>query len=278
MPNYEEIIHQSQANVKALSDKLKELDMLHEDINKLIQQPEIFEAKYQQIVKLSEDYTNTLGASVKKYLDGNNSMFTEKLKELSNRISELQKEITRLINTDFNKLFHDLQKDFIDQTRKDLAEELKKFDNKSQDLQKKIDELKQQVERLERIDLDKHFDKLQKTLSEIFGAINGINITLTALTQTLAGIVQTLGNIQTTLDTNHKEAKQLITSFSEKIEKHLADQDKQASKNVDLLESNIKSLSEQNALLRKEVKTNRIIQILGMTIVLIILIYVAVKL
>ena len=170
-----------------------------------------------------------------------------------------------------------MQKSFIDQTRKDLAIELKKFDDKSTDLQTKIDELRKQVERLEKIDLEKHFDKLQKTLSEIFGAINAINLTLTNIVQTLTGIVQTLGNIQTTLDTNHKEAKQLLNSFSESTEKHLNDIDKQASKNVGLLETKIKSLSEQNELLKKEVKTNRIIQMIGFVIVISILIYLIVK-
>ena len=140
-----------------------------------------------------------------------------------------------------------------------------------------IDELKKQIERLEKIDLEKHFDKLQKTLAEIFGAINAINLTLTNIIQTLTGIVQSLGTIQTTLDTNHKEGKQLLNSFSETTEKHLTDQDKQATKNVELLESKMKSLSEQNELLKKEVKTNRIIQIVGLTIIIIILIYVAVK-
>lgn len=273
MPNYEEVIQQSQENIKSLSEKLKDLDKLHQDIKKLIKQPEIFDTKYQQIVKLSEEYTNTLGAATKKYLDGNNTLFTANLNELSNKTKDLQDEISRLVNTDFTKLFQDLQKSFIDQTRKDLAIELKKFDDKSTDLQTKIDELREQVERLERIDLEKHFDKLQKTLSEIFGAINAINLTLTNIVQTLTGIVQTLGNIQTTLDANHKEAKQLLNSFSESTEKHLNDIDKQASKNVELLETKIKSLSEQNELLKKEVKTNRIIQMIGFVIVIIILLY-----
>ncbi len=277
MPNYEEVIQQSQENIKSLSEKLKDLDKLHQDIKELIKQPEIFDTKYQQIVKLSEEYTNTLGAVTKKYLDGNNTLFTANLNELSNRTKDLQKEISRLVNTDFTKLFQDLQKSFIDQTRKDLAIELKKFDDKSTDLQTKIDDLRKQVERLERIDLEKHFDKLQKTLSEIFGAINAINLTLTNIVQTLTGIVQTLGNIQTTLDTNHKEAKQLLNNFSESTEKHLNDIDKQASKNVELLETKIKSLSEQNELLKKEVKTNRIIQMIGFVIVISILIYLIVK-
>ena len=125
MPNYEEVIQQSQENIKSLSEKLKDLDKLHQDIKELIKQPEIFDTKYQQIVKLSEEYTNTLGAATKKYLDGNNTIFTEKLKYLSDKTEELKKEITRLVNTDFTKLFYNLQKSFIDQTRKDLAIELK---------------------------------------------------------------------------------------------------------------------------------------------------------
>ena len=56
---------------------------------------------------------------------------------------------------------------------------------KSKDLETKIDELMKQIHRLERIDLEKHFDKLQKTVSENSGAINTINLYLTNITQTL---------------------------------------------------------------------------------------------
>lgn len=281
MSDYDEIIKQSQANVKSLSEKLKDLDKLHQEIKTLKEGaeviPEIFNKKFQELVKLSGDYTNTLGATTKNYLDGNNTLFTTKLSELSIQIKDFDKEITRLVNTDFNKLFKDLQKVFIEQTRADLAMELKKFEENTKELQIKIDELKQQIERLEKIDIEKHFDKFQKTLSEIFGAINSINLTITNVIQMLTGIVQTLGNIQTTLDTNHREVKQQLNRFSETIEEHLADQDKQATKNVELLESSLKFLSEQNELLKKEVKTNRIIQIVGLTLISILLIYIAAK-
>ena len=277
MPNYEEVIQQSQSNIKSLSEKLKDLDKLHQDIKELVRQPVIFDTKYQQIVKLSEDYTNTLGAATKKYLDGNNTLFTTKLTELSDKTKDLQEEISRLSNTDFKKLFEDLQKSFIDQTRKDLSTELKKFDDKSTDLQNIINELRKQVERLEKIDIEKHFDKLQKTLSEIFGAINAINITLTTITQTLNSIVQSLGVIQNAIDTNHKETKQVISYYGDVTSKHLTDQDSEAKRNTELLEGKIKSLAEQNDLLKKEVKTNRIIQIVGLTIILVILIYLSTK-
>ena len=56
---------------------------------------------------------------------------------------------------------------------------------KSKVLETKIGELKKQIQRLERIDLEKHFDKLQKTVSENSGAINAINLYQTSITQML---------------------------------------------------------------------------------------------
>ena len=270
MPNYEEIIQQSQVNIKSLSDKLQELDKLHQDIKKLIKQPKIFDAKYQQIVKLTKVYTNTLGASTKKYLDGNNTLFTTKLSELSIKTKDLQKEITRLSNTDYEKLFNKLQKDFIDKTSKDLAVELEKFDKKSNDLQLKIDMLKEQVERLESIDLEKHFDKLQRTLSEIFGAINSINLTITAITQTLNSIVQSLGEIRNAIDSNHIEVKQIIDSSSEATKKHLEEQDNEAKKIAKSLESNLTQKFEKVELRQdKQDKQLKLIKILGIVIIII---------
>jgi len=251
MPNYEEVIQQSQENIKSLSEKLKDLDKLHQDIKELIKQPEIFDTKYQQIVKLSEEYTNTLGAATKKYLDGNNTLFTANLNELSNRTKDLQKEISRLVNTDFTKLFQDLQKSFIDQTRKDLAIELKKFDDKSTDLQTKIDELREQVERLEKIDLEKHFDKLQKTLTDIFTAVNGVNISITSLTQVLSGFSDSLGSIKKVIDSNHEESLQKLKDFTDKIE------------------NRIQQLESHNNNIINELKRNTIFTVAGAFLILI---------
>jgi len=278
MPNYDEIIQQSQANVRSLSEKLKELDKLYQDIEALIKQPEIFDSKYEQIVKLSDDYTNSLGASVKIYLDGSNKLFTANINELSVKIKDFEKEISRLVNTDFTKLFHDLQEVFINQTRKDLTIEFKRLEEKSKDLQSKIDELKKQVERLEKLDFEKYFDRFQKTLSEIFGAVNAINLTLTNITQAISGIVHSLGDIQTSIESNHKETKSLIDSYKEIIERHLTDQDKQALKNAESLEAKISSLSEHSDQLKKGVRMNRLINIVGLTIIIIVVIYIATKL
>ena len=196
---------------------------------------------------------------------------------LSSKLKDFDKEVLRLINTDFNALFKDLQKTFIDQTKKDLEIELNRFEEKAKDLQTKNEALEKQVERLTKVDLEKGFDKLQKTLSDIFGSINSINQILTVVTQTLNGIVQSLGIIQTSIDKNHKEIKQNIDIFSEATVKHLTNQDQEAKSNYQLLEAKINSISEQNDILRMEIKTNRIIQIVGLTLIVIILIFLALR-
>jgi uncharacterized phage infection (PIP) family protein YhgE len=221
MPSYEEIINQSRDNLKSLSEKLKELDKLHQDIKALKEAaegvPEIFNKKFQELAKISAEYTNTLGAATKNYLDGNNTLFTTRLSELSSKIKEFEAT---------------------------------------------IEELKKQTERLEQIDIEKHFDKLQKTLSEIFGAVNAINLTLTITTQNLNSIVQSLGIIQATIDTSQKE-----------ILKHLIAQDVELKKNSELFESKIQLLVAQNQMLKKEISGNRVIQFLGFGVIVIILVY-----
>lgn len=166
MPNYEEIIQQSQKNVIALSEKIDELDKFHEDIKMLIKQPEIFEMKFQEIIMLTEDYTNLLGKTTKTYLDGNNSLFSDNLKELSDKTNELQGEIGRLVGTDLEAQFQTLQLNFLEQTREDFSERLNEINHKSEDLQLKINEFRDQITRLENTDLERQFQSLQQIFLE----------------------------------------------------------------------------------------------------------------
>lgn len=275
MPDYEEIIQKSKENVNALTDKLRELDQLHQNIISLKNAaegiPDIFNEKFQEIVKVTEGYTNTLGAATKNYLDGNNTLFTTKLSELSSKIKEFEKEITRLVNTDFTELFKDLQKVFIVQTRADLATELKRFEEKSKELQLKVDELKREIGRLESIDLEKNFAKLQTTLSEIFGAINNINLTLTTVTQTLNSILLSLGTIQSSIEMFKTEIMQSVKIFSELTKNHLDNQDIEAKKYFEQIGSKITLLSDQNRYLSKQIWTNRLISIIGFVLIIIVL-------
>jgi ABC-type transporter Mla subunit MlaD len=292
--NYDEIIKQSQANVKSLSEKLKDLDKLYQDIISLKTKSEgiplAFEQNFQKISELSKQYTETLGVASKTYLDGNNTLFTTKLKNLADTNTKLEKEISRLVNTDLTKLFNDLQKVFIDQTKKDIGSELKKIEEKTTDFQTKINSFGVEISRLEKVNLEKHFDKLQKTLSDIFGAINAINLTLIGLTNSLNSVIQTLGQIQKVIEDNFKETNKLITTFSQETNNHLNQQDKKndtefeilkkevanlSEQNIDL-KKDLASISEQNIDLKKGIKTNKKIQIVGLVMILIILVYVVI--
>lgn len=289
MPNYDELIKQSQVNVNSLSEKLKELDKIYQEIIGLKEEiiglkeevdgiPEIFSDKFLEIIILSEQYTNNLGIATKDYLDGNNILFTLRLNELSILSEEFKIEINRLIKTDFYKLFEDLQTIFIEKSRKDLAIELERIEEKSNNLQVKIDCLEQQIRRLEVIDLEKHFDKIQKTLSEIFGAINSINLTITNLVQTLPGIFQSLATLQTTIDSNHNQIRQLLKGYNQGIEVHLTELDNKLTKNFELLEYKINCVIDQNNIIKKDLKVNKIILIISLFTIILIFVYIGIRL
>ena len=278
---YEELIESSYIELEKLKSEVTQLEDIRENIENLIGSnnvlPPMFLELYQKIETLSVAFTTGIDEITRKYLSHAHKYFVDAISELENGIINLGIQIDIIAAVDFTRLFEDLQKVFIAQTRADLAIELKKFEEKTKDLQTTIDELNTQIERLANIDLEKHFDEIQKKFADIFGAINSIELTLTTTIQTLTRISQSLVTIETTLETNQKETRQLLNALSEATEKHLAEQDKDATKNLELLDSIIKSLSEQSELLIKEAKTNRIIQITGLTVILIIFIYIALK-
>jgi predicted nucleic acid-binding Zn-ribbon protein len=273
MPNYDEIIQQSQVNVNALAQKLRELDQLHIDIKKLIKHPETFDAKFVEVRELAESYTKSIGSSVKIFLDGNNTLFIAKLKEMEEKIGELDTQISRLTNTNYEELFKSLQLVFIEQTRKDLELELKKVDEKTILIQERIDEFRAQIERLEKIDLEKYFDSLQKTLSEIFGAVNSINITLTKITQTLSTISESISSLKNSVELNQKELVQLNGYLLDTINQKFIQNEKQANHYFEIFESKLNSLKEQNLILQKDVKMNRIIQIIAFSILGVLILF-----
>jgi len=407
MPNYDEIIKQSQENIKRLNNKLVEFDNLYKYIIDLTSQPEVYDNKFKEIIKLTEKYTNILGASSKKYIDSTDTLLSAKITELGEKSSalqkeitrladtdiadlfnslqnafiaeskrslnkelskfenhsdqsftkfkdtysnvivelqlkiselqkeisrlekidftdlfnnlkntfltqskssieselnkfennttkllkkndslhskfisnlehktdELQKEITRLTETDITNLFNDLKKAFIEQASKDLSVELNKIDEKTEVLQTVIEGIQKEATRLEEIDLEKHFVKHQKTLSEIFGAVNSINTVLSGITQTLTGITQGIGNLQNSYDEKHKESKQQIESYGSQISSLLTNQSSEIKKTTDILNVEVEIIKEQNRNLKKESKTMRIIQIIEIAVILSAIIY-----
>lgn len=260
-------------NVKTVLEDSRKFNL--DSIAKLSEQTKNFS---KEIAKLTElDVSKSLKSIESETIKQFQQNLSKPLESLDKHTKNIEKEITKLTEFDFKDSFIKIEKEVVYQFNLDLKEKLVSFDNKSIGLQTKIDELKRQIERLEKVDLEKLFDKLQKTLSDIFSAINAINLTLTGLTTSLNSIIQSLGQIQKTVEDNFKETNKLITTFSTETNSHLNQQDKKNDIEFETLKKEVENLSQQNNDLKKEITTNKVIQIVGLVITIALLIYLIIK-
>lgn len=244
--NTEEILRESQENVKKLNEKLKDIESLHNEIKESVslslKNPILF-----------KELAEKLNDSAEFYLTGNNTIFDEKIVEISSKITELGSEITRLVEVDFNDLFKDLETKFLENSKLEIGKELKKFDEKANNIQNKIDDLGKEITRLSKIDLEEHFNKHQNKLSEVFISVNGINGILTTISQNINKIIQNFGDIEQTLSKNQKEINQGFDDVKENQEKttnDLLNKIKESDTKLDVIVS-------QNELLKKELDFNK---------------------
>lgn len=219
MANYEEIVKLAEENVIALGVKLKEIDELKADIKGILEQPDKLNEIFIKVGKISETYTTTLGAVSKSYLQANAEILSKRLEELTTKTKDLEREITRLKETDFSKLFKNLEKEFISNTNKELQVSFNKLIESVKVLEDDLLVLEALVGRLEKIDLEKPFEALQKSLSDISVAINTINLAFNTVTQSIGQLAQTVVSIQNSLESNHKEMKNWLTNSDESITK-----------------------------------------------------------
>ena len=244
--NTEEILRESQENVKKLNEKLKDIESLHNEIKESVslslKNPILF-----------KELAEKLNDSAELYLTGNNTIFDEKIVEISSKITELGSEITRLVEVDFNDLFKDLETKFLENSKLEIGKELKKFDEKANNIQNKIDDLGKEITRLSKIDLEEHFNKHQNKLSEVFISVNGINGILTTISQNINKIIQNFGDIEQTLSKNQKEINQGFDAVKENQEKTTNDLLNK------LKESDIKlnAIVSQNEALKKDLDYNK---------------------
>ena len=177
----------------------------------------------------------------------------------------------------FSSKFKELQTEFIDKTRADLEIELNRFEKKSEQIQTHVNDLKGEVDRIEKVDLEIHFSKLQKTLSDIFGSVNSINLTLTDLTKNFTHITSELGSIDSKITKNQHSLVDQIETTSNQTLTHLSNQDKESKVNAELLSKKFSELSNENQQLKKTIKTSSSIQFIGIGIILIGIIYLIIK-
>ena len=214
-----------------------------------------------------------ISSNIEQVLDKSKDLTLNVLSELSKQTGNLRDEIVKFSEIDFDAKFQTLQKEVVKQFEKDLLTRLIVIDKKAQDLQVKIGEFKDQISRLESVDLEKHFDRHQEMLSKVFGAINAINLTLSAITQ-FTSINQSLENIDTSqkelfirIDKHDKDLKTIETGQAV-ILNHLANLQKAILEEIETThDENISMYYE----LRKGIKINRVIIICGVIFLIVVL-------
>jgi uncharacterized protein YukE len=275
--NTEEILRESQDNVKKLNEKLKDIENLHneikESINLSLKNPKIF-----------KELAENLNGSAELYLKGNNTIFEEKIVEISTKIAELSSEISRLVEVDFNAAFKELERQFLENSKEEIGKELKKFEDKAKGLQNKIDEFGKEIIRLSKIDLETHFDKHQNKLSEVFISVNGINGILSTISQNINKIIQNLGEIDQILSKNQKE---IIKNFdlvneNQNINKkelldHLEKNQKELLSKLEDSGVKINSIISQNEILKKEIDFNKKLSFTIIALVIVAIVILLIK-
>lgn len=275
--NTEEILRESQDNVKKLNEKLKDIEKLHNEIKESVtlslKNPVIF-----------KELAEKLNDSAELYLKGNNKIFEEKIVEISSKTAELSSEISRLVEVDFNAAFKELESQFLESSKEEIGKELKKFEDKAKNLQNKIDELGKEITRLSKIDLESHFDKHQSKLSEVFISVNGINGILSTISQNINKIIQNFGEIDQILSKNQKE---IIKNFdlvneNQNINKkelldHLEKNQKGLLSKLEDSDVKINSIISQNELLKKEIDFNKKLSFTIIALVIVAIVILLIK-
>jgi hypothetical protein len=266
--NYEGLLQSMHKNVVELQQKLSDLDKVYNDISSLKNSasgiPKEFQDKFDEIVATSNDYMTSISGSVKKYFDGNNGLLAANMTNLDAKINVIgtqnsdfqtkitlfKSEIDRIENVDLAKQFDELQKVFMAQTQKDVAVELDKIAQKTIDFQTKINVFSGEVDRISKVDLEVGFRSLQDTLSQIFQAIQGININLTSLSTTINTIVNAINS-------GFNQLEKTVTNAKDDIQA-------QIKESYTILLQKIETLQTETEKLKSSNKTNQILMIVSL--------------
>jgi len=234
--DYNTVIQASQDNIRLLREKLDDLDKLHRDIlslkNDTGELPIKFNKWYADFVKINENYREVLSEANKKYVDTNNEMFTSSL-EVFNQTSK---------NT-FERL---------EAENKNISTYIVTLDNIR-------DDFTSEVQRLKSIDLEEHFAKHNKALSDISGSVNLVNNSIGGLASNVQNNNQAIIEIQNKTDML-KGA--LVDSFQQKF-LELSNETKKVDDAVNRIEA---QMDVNSSAMAKKFNILLVLVILGMLV------------
>jgi hypothetical protein len=143
-----------------------------------------------EITRLTEfDFSNSIKSIEEKVIEQFEKDLKDRLLGIDEKTKSFGKEVTRLTEFDFSNSIKSIEKKVIEQFEKDLQKQLAVIEEKARNLQDKIDELKNQVSRLEAIDLETHFSTLISEITKQNNEVKQQNETLIKETKTNRKII-----------------------------------------------------------------------------------------
>ena len=204
MPAYEEVLNIAHQNVRQLGDQLNELIEIKQRLQEARKIPDQWDEKFQEIAATTRKYTSAINQVANTYLKDSNQVIGNNLAAFDAATVKLDGQIQTLINYDFAAHFKMLQEEVALQVKTDLQQEVKGVKLATSDLDATNDAFKQEVTRLGKVDLDMHFNRHQKMLSDVFNAINSINSLLSTSTQTLVLLQTGQAEVRRVVEEQHK--------------------------------------------------------------------------
>jgi uncharacterized protein YukE len=212
MANYEDIVKQSHVNLGGLNKLIEEFDEVAKRISnteKLASDlPVQFEKKFAEIVNQSQEYVNNLQGVVGKYIETSSLALDKNWERQTSLNDDIQKSVSELNEIDLESRFDKLYDSFTAKSKSDFDIELKKLDQKSVELENLKNQFVAEITRLEKVDLDKGFSQLQKTLSDLFSSLSTVNLNLTQITSVQNDQSKRLNNLTELIEKNIVSALQ----------------------------------------------------------------------
>lgn len=148
-------------NVKAVLEDSRKFN--NDSIKKLSEQTTNFS---KEIAKLTEfDVSKSLKSIESETIKKIQQNLSKPLEDLDKQITNIKNEVTKLTEFNFKDSLSNLEKQVVKQFNTDLKVKLDELDNKTLNIQSKIDEFKEQITRIEQVDLGSHFKHLQTAVT-----------------------------------------------------------------------------------------------------------------
>jgi len=156
---YEQLLQEAHANVSKLQDKLQSLDNVYSEIKQMKDNagaiPGVFQSKYDEVIELSKGYLGNVKELETEYLKHLKALSADYLKSYDKQLTTYGEEFTGKIKL--------------------LQEKSDAFEKKLSTLEGHNTSLDKEIQRIEKVDLERRFNELQRTLGDIFTTLNTIN-------------------------------------------------------------------------------------------------------